>query len=1378
MRSPLARGTVARSRSGFWGWHHQLLVTDVKPSHCGWIYPFFWKGWKRTLEVEDIYDPLKVDQSVVLGDKLAANWELELSRQNEKSSRPPSLIRSLLRTFTTDLIILAIPMLIEITLNITQSILLGKLLSHFRPVPLVSREDAMIYAGAMVLCTLISLVCRNTYELTAYHTGLRIRAACCSIIYRKALRLSSSAMGDMASGQVVNLLSNDVSRFDIMSIFFHYMWTAPLLTVVIMVLFVRDGGLPALCGFSVILSVTLAQSYIGKLSSKFRRYIALRTDERVRLVNEVISGIQVIKMYAWEKPFIALIRMARVKELFELRKTATVRAIFMTAHLCTTRLSLFVSILAVSMVGTRITSDKVFVFHSYYNVISWALSGMFVRGCAELSESYTSIQRIQSFLLKEEFTSVPSIENKNGKHENEPSKKNEETKALLNGTKPVPFIEPLDENCRLMLDNVEAKWNLDSPNLSLDKMSFSVAKGQLLAIIGPVGAGKSSVLQSILGELKPLEGKGSVKINGKISYASQDSWVFAATVRQNILFGSAYDKKRYEKVVKSCALLKDFEQFPQGDFTIIGERGVSLSGGQKARINLARAVYRDADIYLLDDPLSAVDTHVGQHLFDECMRGILRQKTVVLVTHQLQYLKGADLILLIQNGRSVALGTYQEIVNTGIDYAKLLKEEEDNDDSKSEASNTNELVPQQLSLRRSTSRERKKSNVSSFTSSLVSLHSQKSDGKEEQPQQPTSPLVDKMEASSKGVVEGSVYLHYFKASGSLLLLLVVIFFFILTQIAASGTDYWVAYWTKIEDNRPRLDGEFNSTYPKVNYTAVPMNNTASDAVMPLMDLSTDLCAYIYAGLAFSTLFICVIRSAVYYYLVLRISQRLHDFMFSSVIAAPMRFFDTNPSGRILNRFAKDMGSVDEILPKIILDSSQVILNLAGSFTLTVITNYFLLIPLSVMFVILRCLQKFYLKTSKDVKRIEGMVRSPVFSHLNVSLQGMVTIRAFGAQRLLKEEFDKHQDLHSGAWFMHLAGSSAFSFLLEFTTLCYNMIVLISLFAYTQESSGGEVGLAITQCMSLLGMLQWGIRQSTEVANNMMATERIIEYVQLPPEQKALAKESKLAVDWPQKGCVKLDHVYLKYSDDEDPVLRDLNITIQPGEKVGIVGRTGAGKSSLIATLFRMAVVEGHVVIDDVDTGNVTLTKLRSSISIIPQDPVLFSGTMRYNLDPFNEYKDEKLWQALDEVELKDVLSSELGLNSRVLERGSNFSVGQRQLVCLARAILRANKILMMDEATANVDPQTDKLIQTTIREKFKACTVLTVAHRLNTVIDSDRVLVMDSGSVVEFDHPHKLLERPGGVFTGMINQLEGHGAEQLKQTAKQHYKNHHAPAEN
>lgn len=1328
-----------------------------------WLASLFRRGWKKTLEVEDIYDPPKRDRSELLGDKLNMYWERELAWQSEKKGRSPNLVRALTKTFSTDLILLSFPLIIEMSLNVIQSLLLGKLLSHFRPTPLISREDAMIYAGSMMTCVLISIICRNRYEITAYHTGLRIRAACCSVIYRKALKLSSGAMGDMATGQVVNLISNDVSRFDIMCIFFHYMWGGPVLSAVIVFLFWWDGMLPALLGLCVVFAVTLAQSYIGRLSSTFRRLIALRTDERVRLVNEVISGIQVIKMYAWERPFLSLMRIARKRELFQLRKVAAVRAVFMTFHMCTTRMALFVAVLSLSIFGTQITSDKVFVIHSYFNILQWGLTGMFVRGTAELSESYTSVKRIQQFLMKPEFHS-DTIDNSKQSSIKEKNGKSDESETLLNGK--TSSIQSSDSASSLVLESVEAKWNSDSATqLTLDKISIEVPKGRLLAIIGPVGAGKSSILQAILGELKLS--KGCVKVGGKISYASQDAWVFAASVRQNILFGSPYDKKRYDKVVRACALLKDFEQFPESDLTVVGERGVSLSGGQRARINLARAVYREADVYLLDDPLSAVDTHVGQHLFDECMRGALREKTVILVTHQLQYLKNADLILLMQNGRSLAKGTYQEIINSGIDYAKLLEEEEeDTDDTKSETSQTNEslLACQDPTLRRSTSRERKKSNVSSFTSSVQSVCSEKSEDKEEQ--QATSPLVDKLEASSKGMVKGSVYMQYVKASGSLMLFLVTVFFFLITQFAASGTDYWVAFWTKIEDSRNASVQENNIS----NSSNIQADNSTFRSFFPYLDLNTENCAYIYAGIVLATLVLCIVRSTVYYSLVLTISRRLHEFMFSAVIGAPMRFFDTNPSGRILNRFTKDMGSVDEILPKIILDSSQVILNLAGAIVLTVITNYLLILPLILMFIILHFIQKFYLKSSKELKRIEGIVRSPVFSHMNVTLQGMVTIRAFGAQTLLKKEFDKHQDLHTGAWFLHLSGSNAFSLALEMSTLCYNIIVLVSLFASTQVNSGGEVGLAITQCMMLLGMLQWGIRQSTEVANNMMSAERILEYVQLTPEQGELKEEKKPAKEWPEKGCVKMNHVFLKYSLEDSPVLKDLNLIIQPGEKIGIVGRTGAGKSSLIATLFRMAIVDGNIIIDDIDTGDVTLTRLRSSISIIPQDPVLFSGTMRYNLDPFNEYPDEKLWKALEEVELKDLLSKEMGLNSRVLERGSNFSTGQRQLVCLARAILRANKILMMDEATANVDPQTDKLIQTTIREKFRSCTVLTVAHRLNTVIDSDRVLVMDNGTVVEYDYPWKLLERPGGIFRGMINQLEGHGAEQLRQAAKQHFK--------
>lgn len=474
----------------------------------------------------------------------------------------------------------------------------------------------------------------------------------------------------------------------------------------------------------------------------------------------------------------------------------------------------------------------------------------------------------------------------------------------------------------------------------------------------------------------------------------------------------------------------------------------------------------------------------------------------------------------------------------------------------------------------------------------------------------------------------------------------------------------------------------------------------------------------------------------------------------------------------MNRFSKDMGSVDELLPKAIMDASQIILMMIGSLVVTVSVNLYFLIPIVVMGSIFWFIRRIYLKTSKNVKRLEGITKSPVFTHLNATLQGLTTIRAYGAQNILRNEFDKHQDLHSSSWYMFITTSQAFGFTLDVMCLIFIALVTFS-FLLLEDTFGRSVGLAITQSMALVGMMQWGMRQSAEVANQMMSVERIVEYKYTPEEPGLETPPNvKYPPNWPSEGRIVFEKMYLRYGESDQPsVIKNLNLIIRPKEKVGIVGRTGAGKSSLIAALFRLAHVDGVILIDDVDTGTIGLHDLRKNISIIPQDPVLFSGTLRRNLDPFDQYPDYMLWRVLDDVELKDSVDGSLGLDSHVSEGGSNFSVGQRQLVCLARAILRSNKVLMLDEATANVDPQTDSLIQKTIRTKFADCTVLTVAHRLNTIMDSDKVLVMDGGMMVEFDHPHVLLQNMEGHFYSMVQETGSNMAEQLARIAEESYHN-------
>ncbi|XP_026465652.1 probable multidrug resistance-associated protein lethal(2)03659 [Ctenocephalides felis] len=498
---------------------------------------------------------------------------------------------------------------------------------------------------------------------------------------------------------------------------------------------------------------------------------------------------------------------------------------------------------------------------------------------------------------------------------------------------------------------------------------------------------------------------------------------------------------------------------------------------------------------------------------------------------------------------------------------------------------------------------------------------------------------------------------------------------------------------------------------------------------------------------------------------------LHDNMFVGLTRATMRFFYKNASGRILNRFSKDIGAIDTILPMAFMDCIFVryYLIIIGIFVLVGIVDYVLLIPTFFMGILFYVMRRVFLSTSRSVKRLEGITRSPVFTHVNATLQGLTTIRAFDKQKELSLEFDEHQNLHSSAFYMYLTTTRAFALWLDVVCIIYILVVTLSFLVLGNDHApGGNVGMAITQVIGLIGMAQWGMRQTAELENQMTSTERVLEYTKLEPEPSLETPPStNLPQPWPTAGRVEFKNVSLRYNPEEECVLKNLNISISGGEKVGIVGRTGAGKSSLLSALFRLTEHEGIIEIDGIDTKKLGLHDLRSSISIIPQEPVLFSGTLRGNLDPFSCASDDQLWKALEEVELKKVVSElTLGLYSKMSDGGSNFSVGQRQLVCLARAILRDNKILVLDEATANVDPETDRLIQSTIREKFSHCTVLTIAHRLHTVMDSDKVLVMDAGCVVDFGHAYDLLTKGSEIFKNLVDQTGSSTAQMLTDIAR------------
>ncbi|KAI8046520.1 probable multidrug resistance-associated protein lethal(2)03659 [Drosophila gunungcola] len=1275
--------------------------------------PVLFKGRKKTLEQKDLYRALKEHKSDSLGDRLCAAWDEQVVK-----NETPRLGRALMKVFGLQLFFTGISLLIqEFLTKVTQPICLFGVMAYFAGND-PDLAKAKLYAAGLIAGSVFSVVIGHPYMLGLLHLGMKMRVALSSLIYRKALRLSRTALGDTTVGQVVNLLSNDVGRFDTVLINVHYLWIAPLELIVVTYLMYLEIGISSLFGVAIMLLFLPFQSYLGKRTSVLRLRTALRTDERVRMMNEIISGIQVIKMYAWEKPFGKVIELTRFNEMLCIKQVNYIRGILISFAMFLSRIFTSSSLIAFVLLGNILNAERAFFVTAYYNILRRSVTMFFPQGISQFAELLVSVRRLETFMHR------PETQVRDKSKIVSPISKAES----LNGDS--PKSNGISENL-IEFNQFQARWESHSLDPTLEDINLQLGRRKLVAVIGPVGAGKSSLIQAVLGEL-PAE-SGNLRVNGSYSYAAQEPWLFTGTVRQNILFGLEWDKHRYRTVIKKCALERDFELLPFGDKTIVGERGASLSGGQKARISLARAVYRRADIYLLDDPLSAVDTHVGRHLFDQCMRGYLRSELVILVTHQLQFLEQADLIVIMDKGRISAMGTYSSMKRSGLDFAKLLTSPNKEDEALKEGDGAGGEGLDLLNVPSLSRRGSKNSKPSTRNNSFTSLSSMA----ESMAQEASTQL---QETRVEGKIGLGLYKEYLTAGSSWFLLFFMVFLCMATQILSSAADYFLSYWVD------------KNVYAQADSESNPAD------------------MYVFAALNLAVVVFTIVRTMLFYKIAMRSSTQLHNAMYQGITRAAMHFFNTNPSGRILNRFSKDLGQLDEVLPTVMLDVVQIFLTLLGIIVVICITNPYYLILTLVLAVIFYYIREFYLKTSRDVKRLEAVARSPIYSHLSATISGLPTIRALGAQKELIAEFDNLQDLHSSGYYTFLSTNRAFGYYLDCFCTLYIVIIILNYFINPPKSSG-EVGLAITQAMGMTGMVQWGMRQSAELENTMTAVERVVEYDEIEPEGEFESRVGKKpSPNWPEKGEIVAEDLCLRYFPDPQAkyVLKALNFRIRPSEKVGIVGRTGAGKSSLINALFRLSYNEGIITIDQRDTAEIGLFDLRSKISIIPQEPVLFSGSMRYNLDPFEEYNDAKLWEALEEVKLKP-LFAELpsGLQSKISEGGSNFSVGQRQLVCLARAILRENRVLVMDEATANVDPQTDALIQATIRSKFRDCTVLTIAHRLNTIMDSDRVLVMDAGHLVEFGSPYELLTlSESKIFHSMVMETGQNSFDSLLKVAE------------
>ncbi|XP_060647055.1 ATP-binding cassette sub-family C member 4-like [Drosophila nasuta] len=1317
----------------------------------GWAVPFLYHGSRHGLTTDDITLCQKADQSEQLGNRLEQEWHKELETARIKS-RKPHLRHALLSCFWTPFIINGVLCFIYIALKMITAAVLAQLLLQLRHVALVAStalppkddnvtsvtvpvtvvnstwqqigrsvqyawNDAYSLGALLVATNFVACFLWHHLYLRQRMMGARMRIACCSLVYRKTLRLSMKTVGGTPPGHLINLISNDVSRLDYALVFTHYIWILPIHSVITCYIIWQQIGVPALVGvLGLLLKTVPVQTALSKLTSTLRRKIAQRTDIRVGIMNELMQGIQVIKMYAWENSFEAVVADARRREIKQLRYANYLYGFQRTTRFFIQRTTLFITLAAAALLGQSITADFVFSVVIYYNILQLVAAVYYPLAVNLAAEALVSLRRVQTFLLQEDRA------------------------------KKVDSLSPdqaAADKQSIILQDVTASWDKEKPQHTLKHMNLKIGHGQLCAIIGPVGSGKSSLLQLLLGELPIIDGR--VIIQDELSYAAQEPWLFTGTVRNNILFGEIYDPQRYHDVTRACALAPDFQQLSHGDTTLLADRGASLSGGQRARISLARAVYKPASIYLLDDPLSAVDAHVGRHLFDEVIgpRGRLAQQkaTRVLVTHQVHFLSEADWIVIVDNGQILMQGTYQEIINSDLDFAKLLdcpsevaepiakkpetqtqtpakaplSESEDLDD---EEDVDGDEQPDSLPLRKKSGSTHDKSQIT------------------DQPK-PVQKQNNLAEAQATGGIPARVWYEYFSAGSTLLSFSFMVCIMLLSQIVCSGSDYFANFWTQQE--HLRFQGE-------------PTKFTTYE------------CMYIFGGLIVGVVIMTTYRGFLFLQTCMNASMVLHDRMFNCILHATMRFFHNNNSGRILNRFSKDIGTMDEWLPRNMLEFVQHGLVIAGILAVILVVNPVLFPAVIIVAIIDLLVLKLYMRPSQDLKRMEGICRSPVYSHLTSTLSGISIIRSRQMQPVAAKEFDALQDVHSSVWQLAEATNTALGLWIDAINCLFLTAVTFSFIVSSEVTYSGNVGLAISQAILLTGMVQYCVRQVAESLQQMTSVERVLEYTELEQESN-VCDSIDLPQNWPVQGKLEFRNISLRYDPNDQPVLKQLNLIIEPGWKVGIVGRTGAGKSSLIGALFRLAYIEGGIYIDGIETGSISLETLRTRISIIPQDPVLFSATIRYNLDPFERYSDAELWRSLEDVELRSAIP---GLDFMVTERGSNFSVGQRQLLCLARAILRNNKVLVLDEATANVDLLTDTLIQRTIRVKFRHCTVLTVAHRLHTVMDSDRIIVMDAGNAVEFDVPHLLLRNSQGILSQMVEATGGE-ADALKKLASESF---------
>ncbi|KAF9268335.1 hypothetical protein L218DRAFT_954696 [Marasmius fiardii PR-910] len=1336
-----------------------------------WITPLLRLGYDRPLEASDLYKLQDERSAAAIGNSILESWEQRQKAANDYNTRlangeispgwrkvwwtvrggrelreknwrevsgkkKPSLTMAMndsvkwwfwsggLFKIFGDTAQITSPLLVKAIVNFATDSYRGHLTGG--PVPSVGKGLGMAF-GLLGLNVFASL-CTNHFFYRGASTGVLIRGGLINAIYHKSMLLTARSRSKLPNGLIMNHISTDVSRIDFAAGYFHMCWTAPIQMIICLVLLLLNLGPSALAGFGFFILLTPIQTWVMKSLFKLRAKSMQWTDKRAKLLQELLNGMKIIKYFAWEVPFLDRLSEFRRNEMKYIRTLLVARSGMNSVSMALPTLAAVLAFVTYSLSGHALDPANIFSSLTLFALLRLPLMLLPV-SLSSIADASNAIERLYDIFEAETLDETRIIDEKV-----DYAVKVHDGSFTWDSPPPESSDKKKSKGSKKQAQT-EKKSVDDFKPFTLPSISVTVPRGQLVAIVGRVGSGKSSLLQALIGEMRQTNKTPatSVRFGGTVSYSPQTAWIQNATIRENVTFGRPFDEVRYQEALRKSCLERDLEMLPYGDMTEVGEKGISLSGGQKQRINIARGVYSDADVQIFDDPLSALDAHVGKAVFRNVLLNPISSsptpKTRILVTHALHFLPEVDYIYVLDEGRIVERGTYEELMSDGREFSKFI-----GDFGGGGAEGEDE--------------EERQIMVASA---------------QEEEEEVKKPLIAPMtmmqtEERNTGAVSVAVYKTYLKAANGNWTIPILVASLCMVQGATVMSSYWLVFWQ---------ENHFN--------------------------MAQGVYMGIYAALGATTAIAFFIMGSTFALLTYFASQKLHRAAILRVMNAPMSFFETTPLGRIMNRFSKDIDTIDNLLGDALRMLATTASTILGAIILISVLLPYFLIPVFVILSVYLYAAHFYRTSAREFKRLDSILRSELYAHFSESLSGLATVRAYGeSDRFLKEN-EKRIDIENRAYWLTVTNQRWLGIRLDFLGALLTFSVALLTVGTRFSISPAQTGVVLSYILSIQQAFGWLVRQSAEVENNMNSVERVVYYAEHVEQEAAHELPGDKDVGaWPKEGKVEFKDVVMNYRPGLPPVLKGISFSIAPGEKVGIVGRTGAGKSSLMTALYRIVELSGGTIdIDGRDISKVGLKELRTGLSIIPQDPLLFSGTLRTNLDPFSLHDDARLYDALKRSYLVESESSKakdedastiitdegthtrthtptgatkFTLDTVVEDEGNNLSIGQRSLVSLARALVKDTKVLILDEATASVDYETDRKIQDTIAHEFKDRTILCIAHRLRTIISYDRICVLDAGQIAEFDTPANLYEK-SGIFRGMCER-SGISLEDIKMAKK------------